>query len=126
MGVLDRGICLSQLLYPPRLSKGQTSQNPNCVTPNHHQHVTQPLLGEQGHQLGIDISAGELNRILTEGKDAFHREKDEMLSAAVAVSTYVEVDDTGRGTGGTMGPAPRSATTCSPPSPAPTARAGST
>src|SRR5262249_2678304 len=42
----------------------------------HHQHVTQPLLLEQLHQLGIDISAGELNRILTEGKDAFHQEKD--------------------------------------------------
>jgi hypothetical protein len=61
----------------------------------HHQHVTQPLLLEQLHQLGIDISAGELNRILTEGKDAFHREKDELLPAALAVSTYVEVDDTG-------------------------------
>src|SRR5215472_14238496 len=61
----------------------------------HHQHVTQPLLLEQLHQLGIDISAGELNRILTEGKDAFHQEKDELLPAALAVSTYVEVDDTG-------------------------------
>jgi hypothetical protein len=61
----------------------------------HHQHVTQPLLLEQLHQLGIDISAGELNRILTEGKDAFHREKDELLPAALAVSAYVEVDDTG-------------------------------
>jgi Transposase IS66 family len=61
----------------------------------HHQHVTQPLLLEQLHQLGIDISAGELNRILTEGKEAFHREKDELLPAALAVSAYVEVDDTG-------------------------------
>jgi hypothetical protein len=61
----------------------------------HHQHVTQPLLLEQLHQLGIDISAGELSRILTEGKDAFHREKDELLPAALAVSAYVEVDDTG-------------------------------
>jgi hypothetical protein len=61
----------------------------------HHQHVTQPLLLEQLHQLGIDISAGQLNRILTEGKDAFHQEKAELLPAALAVSTYVEVDDTG-------------------------------
>lgn len=61
----------------------------------HHQHVTQPLLLEQLHQLGIDISAGELNRILTVGKDAFHREKDELLPAALAVSSYIEVDDTG-------------------------------
>jgi hypothetical protein len=61
----------------------------------HHQHVTQPLLLEQLHQLGIDISAGELSRILTEGKDAFHQEKAELLPAALAVSAYVEVDDTG-------------------------------
>jgi hypothetical protein len=61
----------------------------------HHQHVTQPLLLEQLHQLGIEISAGELCRILTEGQDVFHQEKDELLPAALAVSAYVEVDDTG-------------------------------
>ena len=61
----------------------------------HHQHVTQPLLLEQLRQLGIDISAGELNRIVTERKDPFHEEKAELLPAALAVSTYVEVDDTG-------------------------------
>src|ERR1017187_1420743 len=61
----------------------------------HHQHVTQPLLLEQLHQLGIDISAGELSRILTEGKEAFHQEKAELLPAALAVSAYVQVDDTG-------------------------------
>src|SRR5262249_11660486 len=61
----------------------------------HHQHVTQPLLLEQLLQLGIDISAGELNRIVTEGKEAFHQEKAELLPAALAVSTYVQVDDTG-------------------------------
>src|SRR3954447_17051733 len=61
----------------------------------HHQHVTQPLLLEQLHQLGIDISAGELSRILTEGKGAFHQEKAELLPAALAVSSYVEVDATG-------------------------------
>ena len=61
----------------------------------HHQHVTQPLLLEQLQQLGIDISAGELSRILTEGKDIFHQEKAELLPAGLAVSTYVQVDDTG-------------------------------
>ena len=61
----------------------------------HHQHVTQPLLLEQLHQLGIDISAGELNRILTEKNAAFHQEKGELLPAALAVSDYVQVDDTG-------------------------------
>ena len=55
----------------------------------HHQHVTQPLLLEQLHQLGIDISAGELNRILTEGKDSFHQEKAEMLQAGLQTASYI-------------------------------------
>jgi hypothetical protein len=61
----------------------------------HHQHVTQPLLWEQLDQLGIDISTGQLSRILTEGKDAFHQEKIDLLPAGLAASTYVQVDDTG-------------------------------
>jgi Transposase IS66 family len=61
----------------------------------HNQHVTQPLLLEELRQLGIDISAGELSRILTEGKDIFHQEKAELLPTALAVSSYVQVDDTG-------------------------------
>jgi hypothetical protein len=61
----------------------------------HHQHVTQPLLWEQLDQLGIDISTGQLSRILTEGKDAFHQEKAELLPAGLEVSTYLQVDDTG-------------------------------
>jgi hypothetical protein len=61
----------------------------------HHQHVTQPLLWEQLDQLGIDISTGQLSRILTEEKDAFHQEKSDLLAAGLEVSTYVQVDDTG-------------------------------
>src|SRR4051812_41125924 len=61
----------------------------------HHQHVTQPLLWEQLDQLGIDISTGQLSRILTEGKDPFHQEKAELLPAGLEVSTYVQADDTG-------------------------------
>jgi transposase IS66 family protein len=61
----------------------------------HHQHVTQPLLWEQLDQLGIDISVGQLSRVLTEQKDSFHWEKDQLLPAALEVSPYVQVDDTG-------------------------------
>jgi hypothetical protein len=61
----------------------------------HHQHVTQPLLLEQLLQVGIDISAGQLSRILTEHKDSFHQEKDQLLPAGLEVSTFVQVDDTG-------------------------------
>jgi hypothetical protein len=75
----------------------------------HHQHVTQPLLLEQLQQLGFDISAGELSRILTEGKDVFHQEKAELLPVGLAVSPYIQVDDTGARHQGHNGawPAPR-------------------
>ena len=61
----------------------------------HHNHVTQPLLLEQLHELGIDISAGQLSRMLTENLEIFHREKEELLPAGLQVSAYVGVDDTG-------------------------------
>jgi hypothetical protein len=53
------------------------------------------LLLEQLDQLGIDISTGQLNGILTEKKDSFHDEKTEVLLAGLEVSSYVQVDDTG-------------------------------
>jgi Transposase IS66 family len=61
----------------------------------HHQHVTQPLLWEQLDQLGIDISMGQLSRMLTEHNDSFHQEKEQLLPAALKVSPYVQADDTG-------------------------------
>ena len=65
------------------------------ISQYHYQHVTQPLLLEQLDHLGIDISAGQLNGILTEKKDVFHDEKTEVLLAGLEVSSYVQVDDTG-------------------------------
>jgi Transposase IS66 family len=59
-----------------------------------HNHVTQPLLHEELLELGVDISAGQVNRLLTEGHEAFHEEKDSLLPAARAVSTYLQTDDT--------------------------------
>jgi hypothetical protein len=58
-------------------------------------HVTQPLILEQLLELGVDISAGEVNRIITEGKDCFHEEKDEILRVGLEISGYINVDDTG-------------------------------
>lgn len=68
-----------------------------------HNHVTQPLLHEELLELGVDISAGQVNRLLTEGHEAFHQEKDSLLPAAREVSTYLQTDDTSakhRGKGG--------------------------
>lgn len=61
----------------------------------HHALVTQPLLLELLLELGIDISAGQVNRIITEGHDDFHAEKDEILRAGLEVSDHINVDDTG-------------------------------
>jgi hypothetical protein len=62
---------------------------------HNHCQVTQPLLLEQLREWGVDISAGQLNRILTELKDIFHYEKDNILSTGLSVSDYINVDDTG-------------------------------
>lgn len=61
----------------------------------HHAHVTQPLIHEQLLEFGFDISVGKVNDIITENKDRFHAEKDEILRAGLEVSRYIHVDDTG-------------------------------
>ena len=61
----------------------------------YHAMVTQPLLHQQLRDFGIDISTGQLNRILTEGKEQFHREKANILKTGLESSSYVNVDDTG-------------------------------
>jgi len=58
-------------------------------------HVTQPLLLEQLREFGIDISSGQISRILIEGHANFHAEKDEILSTGLEISNYINVDDTG-------------------------------
>ena len=61
----------------------------------YHGHVTQPLILEQLWDVEVDISSGQLNRIITEGKERFHAEKDEILRVGLEVSPYIHVDDTG-------------------------------
>lgn len=61
----------------------------------HQAHVTEPLLLEQLWEYGIDISAGQLHRILTENKERFHQEKGEVLATGLTESRYIGVDDTG-------------------------------
>jgi len=61
----------------------------------HHQNgVTQPLIHEELLDLGIDISTGQIDRLLAEGHDQFHEEKDALLPAAREVSSYFQADDT--------------------------------
>jgi hypothetical protein len=58
-------------------------------------HVTQPLIKEQLHELGVNISTGQINNIIINNKDRFHDEKDQILSTGLKVSGYINVDDTG-------------------------------
>lgn len=62
---------------------------------HHHCLVTQPLLHEQLREWGIDISSGQIDALLQNGKAPFHAEKDALLSTGLALSSYVTVDDTG-------------------------------
>lgn len=61
----------------------------------YHAHVTQPLLLEQLREWKIDISAGQLSALITQGHDGFHLEKDLLLRVGLQRSRYVHVDDTG-------------------------------
>ncbi len=66
-------------------------------------HVTQPLIKEQLHELGVDISTGQINNIIINKKDRFHAEKDQILSAGLKLSGHVNVDDTGASHNGQNG-----------------------
>jgi len=61
----------------------------------HHCQTTQPLLLEQLREYGIDISAGQIEWILSNGHEQLHAEKDALLQAALESSSYVSVDDSG-------------------------------
>jgi hypothetical protein len=69
----------------------------------HHAQVTQPVLLEQLREWGVDISSGQIERILTEGKELFHEEKAAVFKVGLEVSDYLTVDDTGARHRGTHG-----------------------
>jgi hypothetical protein len=56
---------------------------------------SKPLILEQLREWGMKISSGQLHRLITEGKERFHREKDEILQVGLRVSRHIHVDDTG-------------------------------
>ncbi|MHB8551719.1 MAG: IS66 family transposase [Acidiferrobacterales bacterium] len=62
---------------------------------HHHCQVTQPLLHEQLREWGIDISTGQIDALLTAGKEDFFAEKDQLLATGLAVSDFITVDDSG-------------------------------
>jgi DNA-binding transcriptional MerR regulator len=62
----------------------------------HHQcRVPQNLICEHLGELEIDISQGQVNRILVEDKESFHSEQNLVLQAGLQTSKYVHTDGTG-------------------------------
>jgi len=61
----------------------------------HHGHVPQHLILEQLQDIGVEISEGQVNRILVEDKESFHAEKESLLRVGLEVSPYIHTDDTG-------------------------------
>ena len=57
--------------------------------------VTEPLLFAQLKEIGVLISEGQLSNILIQSKGPFHEEKNELLSAGIAATGQIKVDDTG-------------------------------
>jgi uncharacterized coiled-coil protein SlyX len=74
--------------YGPTLVSYVLYQHYQCRVP-------QPLIHEQLQDLGIAISAGQINRILIEGKAAFHQEQQSVLRVGLATAVYIQTDDTG-------------------------------
>jgi hypothetical protein len=57
--------------------------------------VPQPLIYEQLREWGIDISAGQVNRLLNEEHQIFEQEQHQVLKAGLETATYIHTDDTG-------------------------------
>ena len=53
---------------------------------NYELNITQPLLHQFLNMIGISISTGKLNDILTEKHDIFHQEKEDILKTGLACS----------------------------------------
>lgn len=62
---------------------------------HHHCQVTQPLIYEQLKEIGVDISTGQIDAILTKGRANFTDEAHAILQTGLQYSDYINVDDSG-------------------------------
>lgn len=90
------------------------------------QHVSQQLLQKQLWAFGVQISSGQLNRLITEGHAPFHAEKAESLRGGWRCPRIATWMTPPRATKAKTATAPISATSCWPGLPARRARVGST
>ena len=57
--------------------------------------VPHPLIHEQLQEWGIDISTGQVHNLLSENKESFHAEQQQVLRVGLETASYVHTDDTG-------------------------------
>lgn len=74
--------------YGPTLKAFMLYQHHQCRVPQH-------LIHEQLQAFDIEISKGQVNRLLMSENSLFHREQDDVLRAGLESSAYVHTDDTG-------------------------------
>lgn len=74
--------------FGPKLVSYVLSQHYQCRVP-------QSLIYEQLQDLGIEISTGQINRILTEDIAPFVAEQEEVLRVGLETAEYIQTDDTG-------------------------------
>lgn len=98
---LEHWLTLDNKTLPGQLPSelAQWHCGPQLVSYIHYQHhhcqTTQPLLLEQLREWGIDISNGQISRLLLSGKDAIHEEKYTLSKAGLNASSDITVDDSG-------------------------------
>ena len=66
-----------------------------CVVFAHRCHMTEPKIAEFLANTGIVISAGQISNLLTEGHQALHKEREEIVEAGLNSSPWQHLDDTG-------------------------------
>jgi regulator of replication initiation timing len=57
--------------------------------------MSEPKILDLLHNVGTDISAGQLSNMLIKDQEAFHAEKDAIYKAGLESSPYQHIDDTG-------------------------------
>jgi len=97
-----------EVYYSPSLKKTFTAELPEGYVGEfgpsvkalvlglyHDSGMTQPSLLSFLTTFGLHISAATISRMLTEGHDKFHAEKDEIVSSGLKSTSYQHIDDTG-------------------------------
>ncbi len=74
--------------YGPKLISYVMYQHYQCRVP-------QPLIYEQLQEWGIEISTGQVNRLLNEDCQIFEIEQQQVLRSGLETAKYIHTDDTG-------------------------------